>query len=465
MSNEILVPTLGESIVEATISKWLKQEGDTVAAGDALLELETDKVNLEVPAEQDGVLLSIARAEGDTVRIGDVIGVIGEGGGAAAEPATPAREQQPPVEQATDGTGGGRGDGREDGNGDGDGGVPGPADTATAESEVYATPVAQRIAAENAIDIRGIAGSGERGRVTKDDVLAHMQQPVAAAPSSAVGAAGAEPGTGDAARSETPPPPRSTQPAAPSATTGPPPSLFMPPSSEYRHEERVRMSRRRQTIAQRLLEAQHNAAMLTTFNEIDMSAVMAVRGRRKERFKERHSVGLGFMSFFVKACIGALKTFPLLNAEVQDDEIVIKHYYDIGIAVGTEQGLVVPVLRDADRKTFAQVEQGITELAMRARESKLSLADLQGGTFSITNGGIYGSLMSTPILNTPQVGILGMHKIEERPVVVEGAVVVRPMMYVALSYDHRIVDGSEAVQFLVRVKELIEDPEMLLLEG
>jgi 2-oxoglutarate dehydrogenase E2 component (dihydrolipoamide succinyltransferase) len=232
-----------------------------------------------------------------------------------------------------------------------------------------------------------------------------------------------------------------------------------------RHEERQRMSRRRQTIARRLVEAQRTAAMLTTFNEIDMGAVMALRKRRKDKFKEQHGVNLGFMSFFTKAVVGALKAFPLLNAEIQGEELVIKHYYDIGIAVGTDQGLVVPVLRNADSKTFAQIERGIMELAERARSNTLSLADLQGGTFSITNGGIYGSLMSTPILNAPQVGILGLHKIEERPVAHNGEIVIRPMMYVALSYDHRIVDGSEAVRFLVRIKELVEDPEALLLEG
>jgi len=297
------------------------------------------------------------------------------------------------------------------------------------------------MAYENALDIQQVAGSGPGGRVTKGDVISHMhdKQPPLPPPQPP------QPPASDGERSSPPPPP--------------------PSADEQRPAERVRMSRRRQTIAARLLEAQSTAAMLTTFNEIDMGAVMELRQQRKETFKERHNVGLGFMSFFVKATIGALKSFPLLNAEIQGDEIVIKRYYDIGIAVGTEQGLVVPVLRNASSKTFAEIEQGIVDLAERARANTLSLADLQGGTFSITNGGVYGSLMSTPILNTPQVGILGLHKIEQRPVAIRGEVHIRPMMYVALSYDHRIVDGSEAVRFLVRVKELIEDPTTLLLEG
>jgi 2-oxoglutarate dehydrogenase E2 component (dihydrolipoamide succinyltransferase) len=304
------------------------------------------------------------------------------------------------------------------------------------------TPVAQRVADSAGVDPRSVAGSGPGGRVTKGDVVAQVgagaRQPEAAPP--------------------TPASARAPQPAAaaPSTPAGAPGA---------RPEERVRMSRRRQTIATRLVQAQQTAAMLTTFNEIDMSAVMDVRKRRRDAFKERNGIGLGFMSFFTKAVVGALKAQPLVNAEIQGDEIVIKRYYDIGIAVSTEEGLVVPVVRDADRKSFAEIERSIDDVARRAREGKLSLSDLQGGTFTITNGGIFGSLMSTPILNAPQVGILGMHKIQERPVVVGGQVVVRPMMYVALSYDHRIIDGSEAVRFLVRVKELVEDPETLLLEG
>jgi 2-oxoglutarate dehydrogenase E2 component (dihydrolipoamide succinyltransferase) len=317
--------------------------------------------------------------------------------------------------------------------------------------------VALKVAAENNVDIHQIKGSGPGGRVTKDDVMGYLQSKAPASSST------------DGSRTA-PPAPAPTAPAAPAAPAprpAAPAAASSAPSAARgeRREERLPMTRRRQTIARRLVEAQHTAAMLTTFNEIDMSAVMNLRKRRKESFKERHGINLGFMSFFTRAVVGALKAFPMLNAEIQGDEIVVKHYYDIGVAVGTEQGLVVPVLRDADRKTFAQIEREIGELAQRAHNNALTLAELQGGTFSITNGGIYGSLMSTPILNAPQVGILGMHKIEERPVVVNGEVAVRPMMYVALSYDHRIVDGSVSVQFLVRVKELVEDPEALLLEG
>ncbi len=420
MASEIRVPTLGESIAEATISRWLKQEGDPVDAGEPLLELETDKVNLEVPSEQAGVLRSIAYQQGDTVRVGDILGTIGDQG-SAAEPAAPAAPAPAAPSPASN-----------------------DAPTQPLRDDPSATPVAQRIAAEQNLDIRDIPGSGTGGRVTKSDVLSHLGQAESPAPPATPAA-------------PSPPPPRSSAPAAP------PPQP--PMGATDPREERQRLSRRRQTIAQRLLEAQHNAAMLTTFNEIDMSAVMRLRRQRKAAFQERHNINLGYMSFFVKAVVGALKAFPLLNAEIQGDEMVIKHYYDIGIAVGTEQGLVVPVVRDADRKTFAQIEQGIAELAQRTRENTLALSELQGGTFSITNGGIYGSLLSTPILNTPQVGILGMHKIEDRPVVVNGSVTVRPMMYVALSYDHRLVDGSDAVRFLVRVKELVEDPESLLLEG
>jgi 2-oxoglutarate dehydrogenase E2 component (dihydrolipoamide succinyltransferase) len=294
-----------------------------------------------------------------------------------------------------------------------------------------------------------VKGSSPHGRVTRDDVVNYLAQ-----------AQGAQ---------KTPAEQQSAQPTAQSTTTAPPPpapaAAPLPQVAPRGREERIRMSRRRQTIAQRLVEAQHTAAMLTTFNEVDMSAILDVRSRRKESFKERHNISLGFMSFFTRAAVGALKAFPRLNAEIQGNEMVLKHYYDIGIAVGAEEGLVVPVVRDADRKSFAEIEREIAELAKKARDNTLSLADLQGGTFTITNGGIFGSLLSTPILSAPQVGILGMHKIEQRPVALNGQVVIRPMMYVALSYDHRIVDGREAVQFLVRVKELVEDPETLLLEG
>jgi 2-oxoglutarate dehydrogenase E2 component (dihydrolipoamide succinyltransferase) len=397
---EIKVPALGESLVEATVGKWLKREGDPVAAGEALVELETDKVSIEVTAERAGVLTQIARSEGATVTIGEVLGQIGDT--AANQPQNGAAPAAAPVA------------------------------TPVSDPKIAATPVARNVAEQFGVDVRSVPGSGPGGRVTKSDVIA------ASAPA------------------PTPIP-------APIAAASPAAAPAVAPSG--RPEERVRMSRRRQTIAARLVQAQQTAAMLTTFNEIDMSAVMDLRKRRRESFKERNGVGLGFMSFFTKAVIGALRAQPLLNAEIQGDEIVIKHYYDIGIAVSTGEGLVVPVLRDADQRSFAGIEKGIEDLAKRARDGKLSISELQGGTFTITNGGIFGSLMSTPILNAPQVGILGMHKIQERPVVVGGQIVIRPMMYVALSYDHRIVDGAEAVRFLVRVKELIEDPEALLLEG
>jgi len=434
MAVEIRVPILGESIVEATVGKWLKQIGDTVAAGETLVDLETDKVNVEVAAEQGGVLEQIVKAEGQNVGVGEVIGMISAGASATTSapqngaPVAAALPQDAPAPPAT------------------------PVAAPPAQPDAHAppiSPVARRIAAEQGVDVRAVAGSGPGGRVTKDDVAS-------------VG------GSGQGSAGSTPPvaaPPVAAPIAQPPS---PSPQILTPnsqPTASSPREERIRMSRRRQTIAQRLVEAQRTAAMLTTFNEIDMSAVMDVRKRRKDSFKERHGIGLGFMSFFTKATVGALKAFPRLNAEIQGDELVLKHYYDIGIAVGAEEGLVVPVLRDTDRKSFAQVEQEIADLAKRARENKLTLAELQGGTFTITNGGVFGSLMSTPILNTPQVGILGMHKIEERPIALAGQVVIRPMMYVALSYDHRIVDGNEAVRFLVRIKELVEDPEALLLEG
>jgi 2-oxoglutarate dehydrogenase E2 component (dihydrolipoamide succinyltransferase) len=432
MAVEIRVPALGESIVEATVGKWLKQVGDSVTVGEALVDLETDKVNVEVTADQAGVLEQIVKAEGQNVGVGEVIGMIGASAPAAGAPqnGAPAKErQEAPATDATQ-----------------------PAQT-TDQHPTPISPVARRIAADQGVDIHEIAGSGPGGRVTKDDVATRVQPQGAGAQA---GGAVAEPPVA--------PTPAPAAPTMPAPATSPTAAVSLATGAD-RREERVRMSRRRQTIAQRLVEAQRTAAMLTTFNEIDMSAVMEVRKRRKDSFKERHAIGLGFMSFFTKAVVGALKAFPRLNAEIQGDEFVLKHYYDIGIAVGAEEGLVVPVLRDADRKSFAQIEREIADLAKRARESKLGLAELQGGTFTITNGGVFGSLMSTPILNTPQVGILGMHKIEERPIALSGQVLIRPMMYVALSYDHRIVDGNEAVRFLVRVKELVEDPEALLLEG
>ncbi|HZO71167.1 MAG TPA: 2-oxoglutarate dehydrogenase complex dihydrolipoyllysine-residue succinyltransferase [Ktedonobacteraceae bacterium] len=431
--SEIHVPTLGESVVEATVAVWRKQEGEPVHVGEALVELETDKVNLEVAAEQEGVLQKIVKQVGDVVAVGDVLGTIAEGAGAAeassngvaaSSVATPPMQAMTPEQQ------------------------PASSQPSSAATESRApSPLARRIAAENNIDLSAVRGTSPHGRITKEDVISYLQQQKQ--PTQPLSAPPASPPPAPAA----PPPQRSA--ATPVA----------PPVAQPGREERVRMSRRRQTIAQRLVEAQHTAAMLTTFNEIDMSAVMEIRSRRKDAFKERHQVSLGFMSFFTKAVVGALKAFPRLNAEIQGNEIVIKHYYDIGIAVSTEEGLIVPVLRDADRKSFAEIEREIASLAKRARENALSLPELQGGTFTITNGGVFGSLLSTPILNAPQVGILGMHKIEQRPIALNGQVVIRPMMYVALSYDHRIVDGSEAVQCLVKIKEMMEDPETLLLEG
>lgn len=458
MPVEIRVPTLGESVVDAIVSKWLKKEGDTVAEGDALVELETDKVNVEVPAEQSGVLSQIVKQEGETVGIGEVLATIVEGDGTGvAQPETPDTTAAPATESGNGSTGSTEQETKDTPAQSPP--IPVVAEAPTAKpqdeerSETPITPVARNMASENALDVRHVVGTGPGGRVTKEDVVKALDstsRPATVAPAAPATVA-----------------PTTVAPAAPAKEPAPParPAAQAAPQQVDAREERVRMSRRRLTIARRLVEAQQVAAMLTTFNEIDMTNVMDLRKRRRDSFKERHGVGLGFMSFFTKAVIGALKAFPLLNAEIQGEEIVIKHYYDMGIAVSTDEGLVVPVLRDADRKSFAAIESGIAELAKRAREGGLTIPELQGGTFTITNGGVFGSLLSTPILNTPQVGILGLHKIEERPIALDGQVVIRPMMYVALSYDHRIVDGSEAVRFLVRIKELVEDPETLLLEG
>ncbi|MBL8145198.1 MAG: 2-oxoglutarate dehydrogenase complex dihydrolipoyllysine-residue succinyltransferase [Anaerolineae bacterium] len=405
MTLEIVVPNLGESVVEATVSRWLKQEGDHVAVGDPVVVLETEKVDLEVGAERDGVLAKIAAAAGQDVKIGEVLGLIeASEGGAVSAPAPAAA----PVPASAP--------------------VP-PPDPASGAAAV--TPVARRMAEEAHVDLSKVEASGSR--VTKADVQRHLE------------------------RADAPPAPV----PVPMPTAAPYPA----PVPDIRGEDRVKMSRRRRTIATRLVEAQHSAAMLTTFNEIDMSAVMRIREKRRDSFKEKHGVGLGFSSFFVKAAIGALKAFPRLNAEIQGDEMILKRYYDIGVAIGAEEGLVVPVLRDADRLSFAQIEQAIKKYAAEASAGTLSLEALRGGTFTITNGGVFGSMLSTPILNPPQVAILGLHKIEQRPIALNGEVVIRPMMYVAMSYDHRIVDGREAVSFLVRVKELVEDPESLLIEG
>jgi 2-oxoglutarate dehydrogenase E2 component (dihydrolipoamide succinyltransferase) len=435
---EIHVPELGESVADATVGRWLKSEGDRVTAGEPVVELETDKINFEVEAEQDGVLVSIAKGEGETVGVGEVIGTLGDG--AAPEDTEPERAEEPEAEQlqATEPkvapeaqeTEAERTEIEETANGHRE------------EEGVRASPSVRRLAREYDIDLAGVAGSGSGGRITKDDVERLIREQHSPAPER-------QPAPEeDGRREERPVPQEATAPAA-----------------EDGREERVRMSRRRQTIAQRLVEAQQTAAMLTTFNEADMSAIMELRRRRKDKFQERHEVRLGFMSFFTKAAIGALKAFPKVNSELRGNELVLKHYYDIGVAVNTEEGLVVPVVRDADRKSFAEVERDIANLGTKARDGKLTLEDLSGGTFTITNGGVFGSLVSTPILNVPQVAILGMHKIQDRPVAVNGKVEIRPMMYLALSYDHRIVDGADAVSFLVRVKELVEDPESLLLEG
>lgn len=436
MTVEIRVPALGESIVDAVIVTWLKSEGDEVKQGEVLVELETDKVNVEVNAEQSGVLQKILKHEGDVVTVGEVLGIVGESSGVVSGSwqETPALEHVP-AEQSSNGQQ--------------------KSASQTADGLKLASPLARRIADDYNIDLSQVTSHNPHGRVTKDDVMSYLEK---------------------TSGQQNPPLQMVTQQSKVTdvkaagdlrnellSSQTRPNVQFQEPSRG--REERIRLSRRRQTIAQRLVEAQHVAAMLTTFNEVDMSAVMEVRARRKESFKERHGVSLGFMSFFTKAVVGALKAFPRLNAEIQGNEMILKYYYDIGIAVGAEEGLVVPVLHDADRKSFAEIEREIADLAKRARENRLTLAELQGGTFTITNGGVFGSLLSTPILNAPQVGILGMHKIEQRPVVVNGQIAIRPMMYVALSYDHRIVDGREAVQFLVKVKEFIEDPETLLLEG
>ncbi len=428
MSIEIRVPPLGESLVDAVVGAWMKGEGEAVNRGDVLVELETDKVNLEVAATEDGVLGKIERQAGDVVTVGEVLGVIAEGEGAPA--AAPETDEAKPAEKPEEAPVAATAAKSE---------APAPAAPAPRAAEPpadggRAAPAVRMLASELGIDLGSLTGSGPGGRVTREDVFIAAER---------------------VKRNGTP-----AAPAAPTAQPASPPAII-----ERADEERIKMSRRRQTIANRLVEAQQTAAMLTTFNEVDLTEVMALRSKRKDAFKEKYGVGLGFMSFFTKAIVGALKAYPRLNAEIQGDEMVLKKHYDIGIAVGAEEGLVVPVVREADRLTFAEIEQEIVSLAGKARENKLTLDELQGGTFTITNGGIFGSMLSTPILNTPQVGILGMHNIQQRPVARDGEVVIRPMMYIALSYDHRIVDGREAVLFLVKVKELLEDPTNLLLEG
>ena len=408
MSN-IVVPQLGESVVEARVARWLKKEGERVEAGEPVVELETEKIDLEVAAEHGGVITSIARQEGEDVKVGELLAIL-DAAGTATVAATPAATPTAKAAGKTD--------------------------------DAKATPTARTMAKAHAVNIDAVQGSGSAGRVMKQDV----QNALGTAP------APAAPATRPA-------------PASKSSTPAPAAPVAKPVRTGERREERERMSKRRQTIARRLVEAQHTAAMLTTFNEIDMTELMGLRARRKDAFQKQHGTGLGIASFFVKASVAALRAFPLLNAEIQGDEIVRKQYYDIGMAVGAEGGLVVPVLRDADRMSFAEVEATIRDFSARAGNGSLTLEDLMGGTFTITNGGVFGSLLSTPILNPPQVGILGLHKIQERPVNVDGQIALRPMMYVALSYDHRLVDGREAVQFLVRIKEFIEDPGNLLLES
>ena len=406
MATEIRVPTLGESISEATVGKWFKKAGEPVRADEPLVELETDKVTLEVNAPGAGVLSEITAETGQTVAIGALLGQLS--GGAAAAAAAPAPAA--------------------------------PAKAAAAPAPTTAmppAPSAAKIAAEDKIDLGSVAGSGKRGQVLKGDVLAAAAAAKAPAPVVALAPAPA-PMPAPVARPTTP--------------------------DDSAREERVRMTKLRQTIARRLKDAQNTAAMLTTFNEVDMSEVMALRARYKEAFERKHGAKLGFMGFFVKACVQALKEIPAVNAEIDGADLVYKNYYHVGIAVGTDKGLIVPVVRDADKLSIAEIEKTISDLGKRARDGQLKLEELQGGTFTITNGGIYGSLMSTPILNAPQSGILGMHKIQERPVAVGGKVEIRPMMYLALSYDHRIVDGREAVTFLVRVKEALEDPARLVLD-
>ena len=406
MATEIRVPTLGESVAEATVGQWFKKPGDAVSADEPLVELETDKVTIEVPAPSSGTLSEIAVGDGETVEVGALLGMLAEGEGApVAKPAGKKAEAAKPAAAP----------------------APAPAASGGSKGDV-ASPAAAKIAADNKVDPASVPGTGKDGRVTKGDVVSFLESGGASAPAAPV------------------------QVRAPSA-----------PDDQSR-EERVRMTKLRQTIARRLKAAQDTAAMLTTFNEVDMTNVMALRKQYKDTFEKKHGAKLGFMSFFVKAVVQALKDVPAVNGEIDGTDLIYKNYYHIGVAVGTEKGLVVPVVRDCDMLNLAEIETTIADFGMRARDGKLGIDEMQGGTFTISNGGVYGSLMSTPILNAPQSGILGMHKIQERPMVVDGEIKVRPMMYLALSYDHRIVDGKEAVTFLVRVKEALEDPRRLLMD-
>jgi 2-oxoglutarate dehydrogenase E2 component (dihydrolipoamide succinyltransferase) len=418
---EVKVPELAESISEGTVAQWLKKEGEAVVKGEDLVELETDKVNIEISAERDGILKNIQVQPGDTVSVGDVIASIAEGEASSASE-QPAQEEKPQAEAKEDSKPAPKANKNE------------ASEDMKATDRPIASPAARKLAREKGIDLSEVSSRDPLGRIRPEDVKRHSE--------------------GEDEKAASP-----SKPAAQSSKTA---ETFNP----EKPVERVKMSRRRQTIAKRLVEAQHTAAMLTTFNEVDMTAINEVRARRKDKFFEQNGVKLGYMSFFTKAVVGALKKFPAVNAEIQGDEMVLKKFYDIGIAVGAEEGLVVPVVRNADRLSFAGIEKEIGNLAEKARTKKLTLEELQGGSFTITNGGIFGSMLSTPILNAPQVGILGMHTIQWRPVAIDKERMEnRPMMYIALSYDHRIVDGKEAVSFLSTVKQLLEDPESLLLEG
>jgi 2-oxoglutarate dehydrogenase E2 component (dihydrolipoamide succinyltransferase) len=403
---EIRVPTLGESVTEATIGKWFKQPGDAVAVDEPLVELETDKVTIEVPAPAAGTLAEISANNGETVAVGAILGQIKDGAGAPAKPAAAASPAAKPAAAA-------------------------PPKVAAADAPL--APSVRKLASESGMDPAKVDGTGKDGRVTKGDMMAAIERAVAQ-------------------------PTPVAQPAAAMQVRAP------SPADDAAREERVKMTRLRQTIARRLKDAQNTAALLTTYNEVDMSAIMHMRSQYKELFEKKHGVKLGFMSFFARACIQALKEVPEVNAEIDGTDIIFKNYYHLGVAVGTERGLVVPVVRDADQLTLAGIEKAIAALGRKARDGQLKIEDMQGGTFTISNGGVYGSLMSMPILNAPQSGILGMHKIQERPVVVAGKIEIRPMMYLALTYDHRVVDGQGAVTFLVRVKENLEDPGRLVLD-
>lgn len=424
MTINIEAPTMGESITEATIASWVKQEGDAVAEDELIAELETDKINLEVTAPKAGVLGKILKGEGETVTVGEVMAELNEGGEASSEPAEEKKAEEPQAEPAP-------------------AAAPASATSSTSEGDMPLSPAVKKLVEENNIDPSLIEGSGKDGRLTKGDVLAYLDNPTSVMPSA-----------------KSVPETKEEAPAAKPAVSTPAPKTT---ADKGDREERVKMSRLRQTIAGRLKTAQNNAAMLTTYNEVDLSAVMELRKLYKDQFEKDHGVKLGFMSFFTKAVIEGLKDWPALNAEIDGDEIVYKNYFNIGVAVSTDKGLVVPVLKEADKMSFADIESGIKNFALKARDGKLTPDDMTGGTYTITNGGTFGSMMSMPILNYPQVGILGMHNIQQRPVVVDGQIVIRPMMYLAMTYDHRIVDGREAVSFLVKVKQCLENPSRMLL--